>query len=114
MLAVLVVALGAMGFARDLHAASHAAKVVCAHDDADGAPVPSLPSETPKKPQDCPTCDLLAVLSHGAPSLAAPAVADAAPLILVAEASPRTVAAVAERVDANRTRGPPRGATVVA
>ncbi len=110
MVAILLVVLGGMGFVRDVHAASHSfenvAAAACEHELADTAPA-SLPLEGGQHEDDCPTCDLLAVLSKSVAITSVPVTVDHAVLVRIFDAPAAADPVVADRLDANRTRGPP-------
>ncbi len=110
LVAIFVLALGAMGMVRDLHAADHASSdghhAVCASEHADTTPA-SLPIDSSDDEPDCPTCDLLAVLAKGVVTQTAAVVAEPAPASATINEAASTNPVVAEFVNANRTRGPP-------
>jgi hypothetical protein len=109
LIAIFAVALGALGMARDLHAASHVsaeAHAVCVADLHDSAPA-SLPLDSSSEDPDCPTCDLLAVLSKSAITQATTLAVEPAPAIAAVDEIAPSVPVVAQRIDDNRTRGPP-------
>ena len=110
LIAMLLVVLGGMGFVRDLHAASHSfenvAATTCDHDLADTSPA-SLPLDGTHHQDDCPTCDLLAVLSKSVAITCAPVVIDHAVLVRLTDAPAAADPILADHPDANRTRGPP-------
>jgi hypothetical protein len=110
LVAIFVLALGAMGMARDLHAANHASTdgphAVCAAEHSDTAPA-SLPLDSSNNEPDCPTCDLLAVLSKSAISQTTTIVVAPALSITAVDEIVPSDPVVAQRLDDNRTRGPP-------
>lgn len=110
MIAILLVVLGGMGFVRDLHAASHSfenvAGAVCEHDLADSSPA-SMPLDGGEHEDECPTCDLLAVLSKGVAITSVPVTIDHAVVVRTFDAPAAADPVISDRLDANRTRGPP-------
>ncbi len=110
LVAIFVLALGAMGMARDLHAAAHASAdghhAVCAADLATTAPA-SLPIDSTNDEPDCPTCDLLAVLAKGVLTQTTPVDSELTPAITALSETTPTQPVVVDFVNANRTRGPP-------
>lgn len=110
LIAILLVVLGGMGFVRDLHAASHSienlAVAACEHELTDTAPA-SMPLDGDRHEDDCPTCDLLAVLNKSVAITSVQVAVDRAVLVRVFNAPAAADPVVADRLDANRTRGPP-------
>jgi hypothetical protein len=109
LIAIFVVALGAMGAARDLHAASHALSAehsACVAALTDTSPA-SLPLDSSSNERDCPTCDLLAVLSKSALNQTTVIVVEPAPSIAAVDEVAPSDPVVVQSIDDNRTRGPP-------
>lgn len=111
LIAILLVALGGMGFVRDAHAAKHSADPslphVCEADLADSSPA-SLPLDGGQpSDKDCPTCDLLALLTKSVAITSVPVTIDHAVLVRTFDAPAAADPLVSDTLDDNRTRGPP-------
>jgi hypothetical protein len=112
LIAILLVALGGMGFVRDAHASKHSTDPslthVCEADVADSSPA-SLPLDggQPDEEEDCPTCDLLAVLTKSVAITSTPVTIDHAVLVRMIDAPAAADPLIADTLDDNRTRGPP-------
>lgn len=111
LIGLLVVAIGAVGLLRDVHAASHAARdaqAACLIEDEHPEhtlPAPAAPADPDAT--DCDTCDLLAVLSKSidtsTPTGPVATGEFVSPLLLPTPERP----VVAEQRRADRSRAPP-------
>lgn len=112
LLVVLAVALQSFGVLRDIHAShSHqpgaeaSLSIACDDPHPHSHPAPAAPGDT-SPDEDCPTCDLLAVLLKGwttpPPAQHAP---DSRPVAFLAEALPEAL--ITRRWSPSRSRDPP-------